>query len=102
MLSAIRAGDLLTAARSWGRTLRSETGKGYAFIERGWFLTKRYWAWEIVWVTYNIVNALSVTFIAKAVENAAPGALHPGRCQLHDSLPHHWHGDVELYQRGLR
>ena len=73
MLSAIRAGDLLTAARSWGRTLRSETGKGYAFIERGWFLTKRYWAWEIVWVTYNIVNALSVTFIAKAVENAAPG-----------------------------
>jgi ABC-2 type transport system permease protein len=73
MLSAIRAGDLLTAARSWGRTLRSETGKGYAFIERGWFLTKRYWAWEIVWVTYNIVNALSVTFIAKTAESAAPG-----------------------------
>lgn len=73
MLSAIRAGDLLTAARSWGRTLRSETGKGYAFIERGWFLTKRYWAWEIVWVTYNIVNALSVTFIAKTAQNAAPG-----------------------------
>lgn len=73
MLSANRAGDLLTAARSWGRTLRSETGKGYAFIERGWFLTKRYWAWEIVWVTYNIVNALSVTFIAKTAQNAAPG-----------------------------
>ncbi len=73
MLSANRAGDVLTAARSWGRTLRSETGKGYAFIERGWFLTKRYWAWEIVWVTYNIVNALSVTFIAKTAQNAAPG-----------------------------
>ncbi|HEX9035473.1 MAG TPA: ABC transporter permease [Ktedonobacterales bacterium] len=73
MLSAQRAGDVLTAARSWGRTLRSETGKGYAFVERGWFLTKRYWAWEIVWVTYNIVNALSVTFIAKTAQNAAPG-----------------------------
>ena len=77
MLSANRAGDLLTAARSWGRTLRSETGKGYAFIERGWYLTKRYWAWEIVWVTYNIVNALSVTFIAKTAEIAAPGSFSP-------------------------
>jgi ABC-2 type transport system permease protein len=77
MLSATRAGDLLTAARSWGRTLRSETGKGYAFVERGWFLTKRYWAWEIVWVTYNIVNALSVTFIAKTAELAAPGSFSP-------------------------
>lgn len=73
MQTATRAGDLLTVARTWGRSLRSEAGKGYAFVERGWFLTKRYWAWEIVWVTYNIVNALSVTFIAKTAQHAAPG-----------------------------
>ncbi len=73
MLQAGRVGDLMTVARTWGRGLRSEVGKGYAFIERGWFLTKRYWAWEIVWVTYNIVNALSVTFIAKTAQHAAPG-----------------------------
>jgi ABC-2 type transport system permease protein len=41
----------------------------YAFFERNWNLTKRYWAWEIVWLFYNIVNALSITFIARA----APG-----------------------------
>jgi ABC-2 type transport system permease protein len=72
MLSADRAGGLLTVARSLGRNLRSETGKGYAFIERSWFLTKRYWAWELVWITYNIVNALSVTFIAKTAQLTSP------------------------------
>lgn len=73
MQTASRAGDLLTVARTWGRNMRMEAGKGYAFVERGVFLTKRYWAWEIVWVTYNIVNALSVTFIAKTAQHAAPG-----------------------------
>ena len=43
------------------------TGRAtYAFFERNWNLTKRYWAWEIVWLFYNIVNALSITFIARA------------------------------------
>ncbi|GER81878.1 MAG: ABC transporter permease [Thermogemmatispora sp.] len=40
----------------------------YAFFERNWNLTRRYWAWEIVWLLYNIVNALSVTFIGAAAE----------------------------------
>ncbi|MBF6591248.1 MAG: ABC transporter permease [Ktedonobacterales bacterium] len=44
--------------------MSGEVSKGYAFVQRNWYLTKRYWAWEAVWVTYNIVNALSVTFIA--------------------------------------
>ena len=35
----------------------------YAFFERNWNLTRRYLAWEIVWLVYNIVNALSVTYI---------------------------------------
>jgi ABC-2 type transport system permease protein len=37
----------------------------YAFFERNWNLTKRYWGWEIVWLIYNIVNALSVVLISK-------------------------------------
>jgi ABC-2 type transport system permease protein len=37
----------------------------YAFFERNWNLTKRYWAWEIVWIVYNVINALSVTLISK-------------------------------------
>lgn len=35
----------------------------YAFFERNMNLTKRYWAWEVVWLVYNIVNAISVTYI---------------------------------------
>ncbi|MDQ6662210.1 MAG: ABC transporter permease [Chloroflexota bacterium] len=38
----------------------------YAFFERNWNLTKRYWAWELVWLVYNIVNAVSVTYIGAA------------------------------------
>jgi len=44
-----------------GRELRA----GYAFVERNMNLIKRYWAWELVWLAYSVVNALSITFIAK-------------------------------------
>ncbi|HJT59250.1 MAG TPA: ABC transporter permease [Ktedonobacteraceae bacterium] len=44
-------------------TLMHQGRATYAFFERNWNLTKRYWAWEIVWLVYNIVNAMSVTFI---------------------------------------
>ncbi len=40
----------------------------YAFFERNWNLTRRYLAWEVVWLVYNIVNALSVTYIGKAAQ----------------------------------
>jgi ABC-2 type transport system permease protein len=40
----------------------------YAFFERNWNLTKRYWAWEVVWLVYNIVNAMSVTYIGAAAQ----------------------------------
>ena len=44
-----------------GRELRA----GYAFVERNMNLIKRYWAWELVWLAYSVVNALSITFIGK-------------------------------------
>ncbi|HVB73577.1 MAG TPA: ABC transporter permease [Ktedonobacteraceae bacterium] len=40
----------------------------YAFFERNWNLTKRYLAWEIVWLVYNIVNAMSVTYIGASAQ----------------------------------
>ncbi len=49
----------------------------YAFFERNWNLTKRYWAWEIVWLIYNIINAMSVTYIGAAAQ------LLPGVKGLH-------------------
>jgi ABC-2 type transport system permease protein len=38
---------------------------GWAFIERQTNLWKRYWAWELVWLVYGVVNTLAITFIAK-------------------------------------
>jgi len=40
----------------------------WAFIERQTNLWKRYWAWELVWLVYGVVNTLAITFIAKHVE----------------------------------
>ena len=45
----------------FGRELRA----AYAFVERNVHLIKRYWAWELVWLAYSVVNALSITYIAK-------------------------------------
>lgn len=41
---------------------------GWAFVERQTNLWKRYWAWELVWLVYGVVNTLAITFIAKQAE----------------------------------
>jgi ABC-2 type transport system permease protein len=72
MIEAIRNRDLGVEARRRAKEAGQEASKGLAFIERNWYLTKRYAWWELVWVTYNVVNALSVTFIAAAAEKITP------------------------------
>jgi ABC-2 type transport system permease protein len=52
---------------AFGRSFWRETRASYAFVERNINLIKRYWGWELVWLIYSIVNALSITFIGKAV-----------------------------------
>jgi ABC-2 type transport system permease protein len=42
----------------------SRVGLGWAFFERQTNIWKRYWAWEMVWLLYGVVNTLSITFIA--------------------------------------
>jgi ABC-2 type transport system permease protein len=37
-------------------------------MERNANLVKRYWAWELVWMTYSIANSLSVSFIGLGME----------------------------------
>jgi ABC-2 type transport system permease protein len=46
-------------------SLQHQGRASYAFFERNWNLTKRYWGWEVVWLFYNVINALSVTMISK-------------------------------------
>jgi ABC-2 type transport system permease protein len=47
-----------------GRNLNT----AYAFFERNWNLTRRYFGWEVVWFIYSLVNALTILFIAAATE----------------------------------
>jgi ABC-2 type transport system permease protein len=61
----------------------------YAFFERNMNLTKRYWAWEAVWLVYNIVNAVSVTYIGASA-------------QLITGVTIDWNGGLELPERGFR
>ncbi len=66
-------------------SLAVQSRAAYAFFERNWNLSKRYWAWELVFITYNIVNALSVTFIAKSAGTVLPG-FHPSPAQINSAV----------------
>jgi ABC-2 type transport system permease protein len=35
----------------------------WGYVQRNYFLTKRYFMWEVVWLTFTTVNAMSITFI---------------------------------------
>jgi len=49
-------------------TLLQEIRATYAFMERNANLVKRYWTWELVWMTYSIANSLSVSYIGLGME----------------------------------
>ena len=35
----------------------------WGFAQRNYFLTKRYFLWEVVWLAYTTVSAMSIGFI---------------------------------------
>ena len=43
--------------------LTHELKASYAFIERNFFLTRRYWGWEIAFLVYSVAGALSISLI---------------------------------------
>lgn len=49
----------------------SRVALGWAFVERQTNLWKRYWAWEVVWLLYGVVNTLAITFIASEAGQSA-------------------------------
>lgn len=57
--------------------LAREMRGAYAFVERNANLIRRYWAWELVWLAYSLVNALSITFIGKASSAITGVAIPP-------------------------
>src|SRR5215469_11489471 len=66
----------MTAAEIvYTRPAPSRVALGWAFVERQTNLWKRYWAWEVVWLVYGVVNTLAITFIAS--EDGKTGAVSP-------------------------
>ena len=47
--------------------LTHEIRASYAFIERNFFLTRRYWGWEVAFLVYSVAGALSVSLIGASL-----------------------------------
>ena len=47
-----------------------ELKASYAFIERNFFLTRRYWGWELAFLVYSVAGALSISLIGAAQGSA--------------------------------
>src|SRR5947207_6530434 len=64
-----RSNEMLNIAERTARPglIRGPVNLAYAFVERQTNLWRRYWAWELVWLVYGVVNTLAITFIAKQV-----------------------------------
>ena len=43
--------------------LSHELRASYAFIERNFFLSRRYWGWELAFLVYSVAGALSISLI---------------------------------------
>jgi ABC-2 type transport system permease protein len=47
--------------------LTHELKASYAFVERNFFLTRRYWGWEVAFLVYSVASALSIALIGADV-----------------------------------
>jgi len=51
--------------------LTHELKASYAFVERNFFLTRRYWGWELAFLVYSVAGALSISLIGADVGDEA-------------------------------
>jgi ABC-2 type transport system permease protein len=59
-----------------GNALRWEMNAFVGFIERQKNLYRRYWAWEVVWLLYNLVTVLSIGYLASGLSTFGVDARH--------------------------
>ena len=50
--------------------LNRELRASYAFVERNFNLSKRYWGWEVAFLVYSVAGALAVTLIGRDQDSA--------------------------------
>jgi len=49
--------------------MAGELRASFAFIERNFYLTRRYWGWEIAFLVYSVAGALSISLIGVAADD---------------------------------
>ena len=59
-----------------------ELKASYAFIERNFFLTRRYWGWELAFLVYSVAGALSISLIGADQGSPDAAADADGRSDL--------------------
>jgi ABC-2 type transport system permease protein len=50
-----------------------ELRASYAFMERNFFLVRRYWTWELVWLAYSTANCLAIGYIGVGMGQVGGG-----------------------------
>src|SRR5437588_11236491 len=65
-----------------GNMLRWELNAFVGFMERMKNLYRRYWAWEAVWLLYNLVSVLSIGYLAAGLSTLG---LEKGQAALHQT-----------------
>jgi ABC-2 type transport system permease protein len=68
-----------------GNAVRWELNAFVGFIERQKNLYRRYWAWEAVWLLYNLVSVLSIGYLASGLSSLGlrAGAFNLQQAQLY-------------------
>jgi ABC-2 type transport system permease protein len=49
--------------------MTAELKASFAFIERNFYLTRRYWGWEVAFLVYSVAGALSISLIGVAADD---------------------------------
>ena len=58
-----------------GKGLWHEMRASLAFVERNFYLVRRYWGWEIAFLIFNVTSSMSVLYIGKAQQQEGTGSL---------------------------
>jgi ABC-2 type transport system permease protein len=65
-----------------GSGLRHEARASLAFVERNFYIVRRYWGWEFAFLLFNVASSMSVLYIGKAQTPVGGSAAQNGQIDL--------------------
>ncbi|MDP9362619.1 MAG: ABC transporter permease [Chloroflexota bacterium] len=64
-----------------GAGFRHEALASWAFVERNFYIVRRYWGWEFAFLIFNVASSMSVLYIGEAQQQRGGGASAEGATQ---------------------